>query len=100
MNLAKRLSSFLSLLIARFVGPPSLPVCAPARSPIHAQRGASMVEYALLVALIALIAIPSVGVLGKSVENKFIDASDEVAGLGQMPCEPGTGNPPWPACLP
>jgi len=59
-----------------------------------------MVEYALLVALVALIAIPSVKMVGNGVENKFIDASDEVAGLGQMPCEPGTGNPPWPACLP
>ena len=51
--------------------PPSLPVCAPAHSPIHAQRGANVVELALLVALVALIAIPSAGVLGETVSNRF-----------------------------
>jgi len=64
--------------------PPSLPSCAPAHSPIHAQRGASMVEYALLVALIALIAIPSVGVLGGNVTESFYKLKDEVAGAGGL----------------
>jgi len=98
MNLSKRLSSFLSLLIVRFFGPPSLPVCAPARSPIHAQRGASMVEYALLVALIALIAIPSVKMLGRTVSNSFDTSTIEIAGVGYLPpCTPGS--PTFPACL-
>jgi len=99
MNLAKRLSSFLSLLLARFFGPPSLPVCAPARSPIHAQRGASMVEYALLVALIALIAIPSVEVLGRNVIESFYKAKDEVAGAGGLTGECRFGSPNYPDCL-
>jgi len=95
MNLSKRLSSFLSLLIARFVEPPSLPVCAPARSPIHAQRGASMVEYALLVALIALIAIPSVKMLGRTVFSSYQKSASEVAGASFIPdCDADGGDCP------
>jgi len=43
-----------------------------------------MVEYALLVALIALIAIPSVGVLGGNVTESFYKLKDEVAGAGGL----------------
>ena len=35
------------------------------------ERGASLVEYALLVALIAVVAISSIRVLGRSVSEKF-----------------------------
>ena len=35
------------------------------------ERGASLVEYALLVALIAVVCIAAVTVLGKSASNKF-----------------------------
>ena len=35
------------------------------------QRGASMVEYALLVALIAVIAIAAVTILGQKISQKF-----------------------------
>ena len=99
MNLSKRLSSFLSLLLARFFGPPSLPVCAPAHSPIHAQRGASMVEYALLVALVALIAIPSVKMLGTGVSDSFYKAEYELAGAGTFPAPCQFGSPNYPGCL-
>lgn len=71
-----------------------------AREQSGKQSGASMVEFALLIALVALIAIPAVNSLGKSVETKFIDASYAVAGEGSIQCEPGSGDPPWPACLP
>jgi Flp pilus assembly pilin Flp len=48
-----------------------------------------MVEYALLVALVALIAIPAVKGLGDSVDQSFEKATREVAGLGSIPtCDP------------
>ncbi len=62
------------------------------------QLGASMVEYALLVALVALIAIPAVKGLGDKTTLVFDKAREEVAGSGNLPCEPG--NPEWPGCLP
>lgn len=37
----------------------------------HGERGASLVEYALLVALIAVVCIAAVTVLGKNASNKF-----------------------------
>lgn len=43
------------------------------------------VEYALRIALIAMIAIPSVSVLGDSVSLKFEQAADGVAGLANIP---------------
>ncbi|HEX9854816.1 MAG TPA: Flp family type IVb pilin [Acidimicrobiia bacterium] len=41
------------------------------RSFIADENGASLVEYALLVALIALVAFVAVATLGKSVSNSF-----------------------------
>ena len=38
---------------------------------INSERGASLVEYALLVALIALVCIAAVTSLGKSASSKF-----------------------------
>ncbi len=46
------------------------PVSAEATSQ-HRQRGASLVEYALLVALIAVVAIAGVRALGTSVSTQF-----------------------------
>ena len=37
----------------------------------HDEEGASMVEYALLVALIAIVAIAAVGLVGGAVSSKF-----------------------------
>ena len=37
----------------------------------NSERGASLVEYALLVALIAVVCIAAVTILGKSASNKF-----------------------------
>ena len=41
-------------------------------------EGASLVEYALLVALIAVVAIVAVTVLGEQVSEKFSDIADEL----------------------
>jgi Flp pilus assembly pilin Flp len=46
------------------------PVSAEATSQ-HRQRGASLVEYALLVALIAVVAIAAVRALGTQVSQQF-----------------------------
>ena len=50
-----------------------------ARLGIQSERGATMVEYVLILALIAIFVIGIVGLLGKSVSNKFSQAS---SGLG------------------
>ena len=43
------------------------------------ERGASMVEYALLLALIAVVCIAAVKTLGQSASQKFTDVSTNVA---------------------
>ena len=44
------------------------------------ERGASLVEYALLVALIAVICIVAIAFLGKSASTKFSTIGSSVAG--------------------
>lgn len=44
------------------------------------QRGASLVEYALLVALIAVICIVAISFLGQSASSKFSSVGSSVAG--------------------
>ena len=46
---------------------------------MNEEEGASMVEYALLVALIAVIAIVAVAVLGTNVSTKFQDVADTLS---------------------
>ena len=58
-------------------------VVAPfVRAKINAQteRGASLVEYALLVALIAVVCIIAITFLGKSASSKFSSVGSAVAG--------------------
>lgn len=43
------------------------------------ERGASLVEYALLVALIAVVVIGAVTLLGNTAEDTFSDVSDSLA---------------------
>lgn len=43
------------------------------------ERGASMVEYALLLALIAVVCIAAVKTLGSSAAQKFTDVSNNVS---------------------
>jgi pilus assembly protein Flp/PilA len=44
------------------------------------QRGASLVEYALLVALIAIVAIVAVRTLGNTVSQQFSAVSNRISG--------------------
>ncbi len=44
------------------------------------ERGASLVEYALLVALIAVVCIVAVTFLGKSASSKFSTVGSSIAG--------------------
>ena len=44
------------------------------------ERGASLVEYALLVALIAVVVIGAITLLGRSASNTFSDVSDDLNG--------------------
>lgn len=46
----------------------------------HAQRGASLVEYALLVAHIAVVALASVRVLGRNVSQRFSTGAAQIGG--------------------
>ena len=47
------------------------------------ERGASLVEYALLVALIAVVCIGAVTFLGSSASGKLDSAGNGIAGQGQ-----------------
>jgi pilus assembly protein Flp/PilA len=44
------------------------------------ERGASLVEYALLVALIAVVCIVAVTFLGRSAEDKFNNVGSSISG--------------------
>ena len=57
------------------------------RHALGSQSGATMVEYALLLALVALVAVVAVRVLGMSTSSTFQAAAGEVAGSGT-----GAGN--------
>lgn len=48
------------------------------------ERGASLVEYSLLVALIAMVAIVAVRNFGKVVEAQFEDSRKVIAGAGSI----------------
>ena len=46
------------------------------------ERGASMVEYALLLALIAVVCIAAVTFLGHSASDKFTDVGNKISSAG------------------
>jgi pilus assembly protein Flp/PilA len=46
----------------------------------RSERGASLVEYALLVALIAVVCIVAIGFLGQSAKSKFNEVGSSIAG--------------------
>jgi pilus assembly protein Flp/PilA len=50
------------------------------------ERGASMVEYALLVGLIAVVAVVAVAALGGGISNLFSNANTCVGGLNSTTC--------------
>ena len=43
------------------------------------EKGASLVEYALLVALIAVVCIVAIRVLGQNISSKFSDVATQIA---------------------
>ena len=49
---------------------------------IKQERGASLVEYALLVALIAVVCIAAVSLLGSSASSKFSRVGSAISGSG------------------
>ena len=53
---------------------------AKVEASISSERGASLVEYALLVALIAVVCIIAVTFLGKSASSKFSSVGSAVKG--------------------
>lgn len=52
------------------------------RATVTNQRGASLVEYALLVALIAVVCIAAVSLLGSSASTKFSRVGSAISGAG------------------
>ncbi len=50
------------------------------------ERGASMVEYALLVGLIAVVAVVAVAALGGGIKGLFDNANTCVGGLNSTSC--------------
>jgi pilus assembly protein Flp/PilA len=46
---------------------------------MKSERGASLVEYALLVALIAIVCIVAIGLLGDEASNTFSETGDSLA---------------------
>jgi pilus assembly protein Flp/PilA len=50
------------------------------------ERGASMVEYALLVGLIAVVAVVAVAALGGGIQGLFSSANTCVGGLNSTSC--------------
>lgn len=67
-------------------------------SQTDAQRGASMLEYALLVALIGVIAIVAIRAVGVGVNQNFDRARNEIAATARGDiCT--AENPEFPDCL-
>ena len=52
------------------------------RNFVDEQTGASLAEYGMLVALIAVICIAAVGLLGTNVRDALQDAANGIAGIG------------------
>jgi len=48
----------------------------------RSERGAALVEYALLVALIAVVCIAAIGLLGQSADSKFSEVATEIGNAG------------------
>ena len=51
----------------------------PARLDVTSERGASLVEYALLVALIAVVCIAAVTALGEAASENFTEVANEIS---------------------
>ena len=58
------------------------------------ERGASMLEYALLAALISVVVIVAIGNVGVAVKNTFTSASDNMIAATNAPGTSGAPPPP------
>lgn len=59
---------------------------------VNSQKGASFVEYALLVALIAVIVIAGIKILGEKTADKFCESGGILQGQGRkLKFNPATG---------
>lgn len=56
------------------------------------ERGATMLEYVLTAALIAIVCISSIGLVGASSSNAFANAANGISGNEVFPM--GIGGPP------
>lgn len=56
----------------------------------HLQKGASLVEYCLLIALISLATMTSVRGLGRQVSNQFVILNNELNNVGRNELGGGT----------
>jgi Flp pilus assembly pilin Flp len=67
---------------------------------LKAQRGAGLIEYALLVALVSVVAVSGLRGVGEAVYNRFTLAGQALPGGAYMPpphsCTPDAAN--WPDC--
>ena len=54
----------------------------PARLSVDDERGASLVEYAFLVALIAIVCLVAILFLGSATSSKFSNVGSQVSGAG------------------
>ena len=63
-------------------------LAAWARAQAKTERGASLVEYALLVALIAVVCIAAVTLLGESASEKFSQVDSSINGAGSCSSAP------------
>ena len=59
------------------------------------ERGASAVEYALLVALVALMGVASVQALGTAIAGRFDKVGNELQGTGTITNPESQCNPPF-----
>jgi len=67
------------------------------RSKIKQEAAASMIEMALLIALVSIIAIPSVSWVGESVDQRLDETAASLTGEEIIPpCDPQ--HPDWPDC--
>jgi len=63
-----------------FIGYAMFKLAYSAPIAFHRQRGATMIEYALIVALISIVAVVVLGTMGDSINSLFTSANTELSG--------------------
>ncbi len=62
-----------------------IPMYVKMQSMLKDEKGATMVEYALMVALIAVVCIGAVTLIGTSAETKFNEVQSAITGAAPAP---------------